>query len=100
MSDYLVKGAVSNALNMPSISAEEAPKLTPFVKLSEQLGSFAGQLTESGIVGVRVEYEGQVAQLNTRALTAAILNRFAQTTIADCEYGFSSSNGKRTRYKS
>ena len=73
MSDYLVKGAVSNALNMPSISAEEAPKLTPFVKLSEQLGSFAGQLTESGIVGVRVEYEGQVAQLNTRALTAAIL---------------------------
>ncbi len=73
MSDYLVKGAVSNALNMPSISAEEAPRLTPFVKLSEQLGSFAGQLTETGIVGVRVEYEGQVAQLNTRALTSAIL---------------------------
>ena len=73
MSDYLVKGAVSNALNMPSISAEEAPKLTPFVKLSEQLGSFAGQLTETGIEGVRVEYEGQVAQLNTRALTSAIL---------------------------
>ena len=58
---------------MPSISAEEAPKLTPFVKLSEQLGSFAGQLTESGIIGVRVEYEGQVAELNTRALTAAVL---------------------------
>ena len=73
MSDYLVKGAVSNALNMPSISAEEAPKLTPFVKLSEQLGSFAGQLTESGIKAVKVEFEGQVAELNTRALTAAIL---------------------------
>ena len=73
MSDYLIKGAVSNALNMPSISAEEAPKLTPFVKLSEQLGSFAGQLTESGIIGIRVEYEGQVAELNTRALTAAVL---------------------------
>ena len=73
MSDYLLKGAVNNALNMPSISAEEASKLTPFIKLSEQLGSFAGQLTESGIIGVRVEYEGQVAEFNTRALTAAIL---------------------------
>ena len=73
MSDYLIKGAVSNALNMPSITAEEAPKLTPFVKLSEQLGSFAGQLTESGIIGVKIEYEGQVAELNTRALTAAVL---------------------------
>jgi D-3-phosphoglycerate dehydrogenase len=47
MSDYLIKGAVSNALNMPSITAEEAPRLKPFVKLAEKLGSFAGQLTET-----------------------------------------------------
>ena len=73
MSDYLTKGAVQNALNMPSISAEEAPKLTPFVKLAELLGSFAGQLTETGLVGVRLEYEGEVAKMNTRALTAAAL---------------------------
>jgi D-3-phosphoglycerate dehydrogenase len=49
MADYLVNGAVSNALNMPSITAEEAPKLTPFVKLAEVLGAFAGQLTETGL---------------------------------------------------
>ena len=49
MSDYLINGAVSNALNMPSISAEEAPRLKPFVKLAENLGSFAGQLTETTI---------------------------------------------------
>ncbi len=73
MSDYLVKGAVSNALNMPSISAEEAPRLVPFVKLAELIGSFAGQLTETGLVGVRLEYEGEVAGMNTRALTAAAL---------------------------
>ncbi len=62
MSDYLVNGAVTNALNMPSISAEEAPRLAPFVKLAEQLGSFAGQATETGIKGVRIEYEGDVAR--------------------------------------
>lgn len=73
MADYLMKGAVSNALNMPSITAEEAPRLTPFVKLAELLGSFAGQLTETGLKGVRIEYEGAVADMNTRALTAAAL---------------------------
>ena len=49
MSDYLLRGAITNALNFPSISAEEAPKLKPFVALAEKLGSFAGQLTETGI---------------------------------------------------
>ncbi|BBE74095.1 phosphoglycerate dehydrogenase [Oharaeibacter diazotrophicus] len=73
MADYLIKGAVQNALNMPSITADEAPRLTPFVKLAEQLGSFAGQLTEEGIKGIRIEYEGDVAGMNTRALTAAAL---------------------------
>jgi D-3-phosphoglycerate dehydrogenase len=73
MADYLVNGAVSNALNMPSISAEEAPRLTPFVRLAEQLGSFAGQLTETGLKGIRLEYAGDVAEMNTRALTAAAL---------------------------
>ncbi len=51
MADYLIDGAVSNALNMPSITAEEAPRLTPFVTLADQLGSFAGQLTETGVRG-------------------------------------------------
>src|SRR3984893_10902139 len=52
MSDYLLRGAISNAVNFPSISAGEAPKLKPFIALAEKLGSFAGQLTESGIQSV------------------------------------------------
>ena len=50
MSDYLLRGAISNAVNFPSISAEEAPKLKPFIALAEKLGSFAGQLTENPIM--------------------------------------------------
>jgi D-3-phosphoglycerate dehydrogenase / 2-oxoglutarate reductase len=73
MSDYLLRGAISNAVNFPSISAEEAPKLKPFVVLAEKLGSFAGQLTETGIARVQISYEGAVAQMNTRALTSAAL---------------------------
>ena len=71
MSAYLLKGAIANAVNFPSITAEEAPRLTPFVKLAEQLGSFAGQLTETSIKGIAIEYSGAVAELNVRPITAA-----------------------------
>ncbi|WP_372501384.1 phosphoglycerate dehydrogenase [Tistrella mobilis] len=73
MADYLLTGAITNAINVPSVTAEEAPKLKPYMKLAEQLGSFAGQLAETGLRGVTVEYSGQVAALNTRPITAALL---------------------------
>ncbi|MGI9571026.1 MAG: phosphoglycerate dehydrogenase [Desulfobulbia bacterium] len=73
MSDYLVTGGITNALNFPSISAEEAPKLKPFVILAEQLGSFAGQLVETGISAVRIEFAGEVADMNVKALTSAAI---------------------------
>ena len=58
MSDYLLRGAISNAVNFPSITAEEAPKLKPFIELAEKVGPFAGQLTESGILKVEITDEG------------------------------------------
>ena len=73
MADFLTVGAVTNALNMPSVSAEEAPRLRPYMKLADQLGSFAGQLTRTGLKAVTVEYEGHVTTLNTQALTAIVL---------------------------
>ena len=73
MSDFLLTGAVASALNMPSLTAEEATRLKPYMKLAEQLGSFAGQLTESPIRAVAVEYEGQLAELNVKPLTAVML---------------------------
>jgi D-3-phosphoglycerate dehydrogenase len=73
MSAYLTKGSISNALNMPSLTAEEAQRLGPYMKLAEQLGSFAGQLTRSGLRKVAIEYEGDVAGLNHRPLTQTAL---------------------------
>ncbi|MCH2547255.1 MAG: phosphoglycerate dehydrogenase [Alphaproteobacteria bacterium] len=73
MSDYLVNGTVTNALNMPSVSAEDAARLKPYIDLSKQLGSFAGQMTETGIKSVKIEFEGAVAKLNTKPLAAVAL---------------------------
>jgi D-3-phosphoglycerate dehydrogenase / 2-oxoglutarate reductase len=83
MSDYLLRGAITNAVNFPSISAEEAPKLRPFVALAEKLGSFAGQLTESPIKEVQITYEGTVAQLNIKALTSAVLSGLLRPMLGD-----------------
>ncbi|CAE7913140.1 serA, partial [Symbiodinium necroappetens] len=73
MSDYLLNGAVTNAINMPSLTAEDAKRLGPYMRLAEDLGSFAGQLTRTGLQAVTIEYEGHVAELNTRPLTQAAL---------------------------
>ena len=83
MSDYLLRGAISNAVNFPSITAEEAPKLKPFVALAEKLGSFAGQLTETGVSKVQIAYEGEVAKMNTKALTSAALAGLLRPMLGD-----------------
>jgi len=73
MADYLLTGAVVNSLNMPNVSAEDAPKLAPYLELAEKLGSFAGQLTDTDIKAVSIEYEGQVAALNIKPLSQVAL---------------------------
>ncbi|WP_062732660.1 phosphoglycerate dehydrogenase [Sphingobium abikonense] len=73
LSDYLLDGGITNALNVPSLSVEEAPKLKPYMALAEKLGSLIGQLEGDAITGVAVEVEGQAAQLNPKPITAAVL---------------------------
>ncbi|GGE89643.1 phosphoglycerate dehydrogenase [Sphingomonas prati] len=72
MADFLMSGGVTNALNMPSLSAEEAPKLKPYMALAERLGSLVGQL-EGEITAVSIETEGAAADLNQKPITGAVL---------------------------
>ncbi len=83
MSDYLLTGAVTNALNSPSITADEAPKLRPYVALAEKLGAFAGQMVDAGLKGVDVAFEGDIASLNVKPLTAAALAGVLRPMLAE-----------------
>jgi D-3-phosphoglycerate dehydrogenase len=83
ISDYLLTGAITNALNMPSISASEAQKVRPWISLAEKLGSFAGQLTGTSLTGVEIVYEGTPSMLNTRALTQAALAGLLKPMLAE-----------------
>src|SRR3546814_12642739 len=73
MSDYLLTGAVSNAVNVPSVTAAEAPILKPYMKLAELLGSFCGQMVDGPVDAVSLELEGHAASLNAEPIKAAAL---------------------------
>ncbi len=83
MSDYLLTGAVTNALNSPSVTAEEAPRLKPYIALAEKLGAFAGQMVDFGIKVIDIAYEGEVANLNCKPLTAAALAGVMRPMLAE-----------------
>ena len=72
--DYLTTGGITNALNVPSLSAEEAPKLKPYMALAEKLGSLIGQLARGNLPKISIEVEGAAAQLNQKPITAAVLS--------------------------
>jgi D-3-phosphoglycerate dehydrogenase len=76
LSDYLVNGGVTNALNVPSLSAEEAPKLRPYMKLAESLGSLVGQLAHGNLTQISIEREGAAAELSGKPIEAAVLAGF------------------------
>jgi D-3-phosphoglycerate dehydrogenase len=73
LSDFLLDGGVTNALNMPSLSAEEAPKLKPYMALAERLGSLIGQLAHDNLTKISIEVEGAAAELNIKPITGAVL---------------------------
>ena len=83
MSNYLLTGAITNAINFPSVTAEEAPSLKPYLSLSQSLGSFAGQITETAILSIKIEYAGDIANMNTKALTASAVTGVLRPLLED-----------------
>ncbi|MGN7612761.1 phosphoglycerate dehydrogenase [Magnetococcales bacterium HHB-1] len=83
ISNYLLKGSVQNALNIPSVSEADMPKLRPYLNLADKMGSTLGQLTEAGVRAVRITYEGQVADLNCTPITTTILQAILTPLLDD-----------------
>jgi D-3-phosphoglycerate dehydrogenase len=73
MADYLLTGAVQNALNMPSVTAEEAKVMGPWIKLADHLGSFIGQMTDEPIKAINILYDGEASTMNLEALNCSLI---------------------------
>ena len=83
MSDFLLSGAITNAINFPSVSAEDASSMEPYLLLAKNLGSFAGQITESAIQSVKIEYAGDIADMNIDTLTSTIISSLLKPLLED-----------------
>jgi D-3-phosphoglycerate dehydrogenase len=83
MSDYLLSGAVQNALNMPNVTAEEAAVMGPWIKLAGHLGAFIGQMTEEPIRAINILYDGRVSTMNLPALNSAVIAGVMKTANPD-----------------
>ena len=73
MANYLNEGAVENALNMPSMTAEEAKIMRPWVNLAGHLGSFIGQMTDEPLEAINILYDGTVSKMNLEALNCSVI---------------------------
>ncbi len=83
MANYLLDGAVENALNMPSMTAEEAKVMGPWVKLAEYLGGFIGQMTDEPIKAINITYDGVASKMNLKALDCAVVAGIMQKANPD-----------------
>ncbi len=75
ITDYLIDGIITNAVNFPSLSVEAMNQLRPHFDLAEKMGSLMGQLVKK-IHHITISYSGEVATLDTRPLTHAVLKGF------------------------
>jgi D-3-phosphoglycerate dehydrogenase len=72
--DYLAEGMIRNAVNMPSLSADQYKHLKPYLELGERLGAFVAQASPGRSMSkVRVRYAGEPAELGSHMIRSAIL---------------------------
>src|SRR5258707_5673063 len=73
MRDYLLTGALRGAVNVPALGAKELNALQPYLALAESLGRFQAQLVDSAVREVRLEYAGEIVDLDAAPVTRAFL---------------------------
>lgn len=81
ISDYLINGSITNALNVASVSAEDAEKLSPYLSLGESLGTLAGQIAEGGLKKISVKYQGSSTALNVQPVTSIIVKGILENFV-------------------
>src|SRR5256714_916641 len=73
MRDYFLTGAVHGAVNMPAVGAKELAIIQPYLSLAESLGRFQAQMVEGAIREVRLEFAGDLVEVDAAPVTRAFL---------------------------
>lgn len=70
--DALLDKGIRNAANYPCLEAEVCKTLDPFIKLSEKMGSFLGQLIEGRFQELNISYSGDIIKYDLAPLTMSL----------------------------
>jgi D-3-phosphoglycerate dehydrogenase len=81
--DYLVTGTIRNAVNFPSIPADQIARLQPYITLAEKLGGFSSQIFEGGVTEITIEYCGDAAKVDTAPITIAAIKGFLNPILLE-----------------
>lgn len=79
VADFLLSGAVAHAVNMPALSAEDALRLRPYLRLASDMGGFIGQVMQGDLQHVKIEYSGDIAALRVAPVTTVALQALLAT---------------------
>jgi D-3-phosphoglycerate dehydrogenase len=83
IADYLVQGTIRNAVNFPSIPADQVARLQPYINLSEKLGLFSAQIFEGGVTEITIEYRGEASEINTAPVKIAAIKGFLSPILEE-----------------
>ena len=81
--EFLAEGVIRNAVNLPTLSAEQYRRLRPYLALAERLGSLVAQVAPRGVECIRIAYAGEPAELGTHILRNAVLMGVLNTVLQD-----------------
>ncbi len=73
IADYLISGTIKNAVNVPSVTKEDAGIIGPYLNLGEKIGKLLGSITSGGIKSIKIDYNGIVSSHNTGAITPNVI---------------------------
>ena len=73
IADYLIRGVIRGAVNIPSVPPDQLPRIQPYLELAERLGSFLGQTCDGPIAQLTIEFQGEVAALPTAPIGVAVI---------------------------
>ena len=81
--EYLKRGVITNAVNVPSVTLEEYQEMQPYIALAERLGSFLAQLGEGRLEEISIRYSGQIAEMKTELLRNAAVQGVLNQTVSE-----------------
>jgi D-3-phosphoglycerate dehydrogenase len=75
VSDYLLKNAVSGALNFPQLDLGQVESYQHFVDLAARIATFTSQISDGRLKSVSIRYSGEVCDMNLNYLTSVMVQR-------------------------